>query len=69
MKYSVSVILLCLCIQSANAMGLFRKHHSDYSPPPHTDPAVIPPIPEPETYVFIGVGVAAVIWLARRKKK
>jgi len=50
-------------------MGLFRKHHSDYSPPRYTDPAVIPPIPEPETYVFIGVGVAAVIWLARRKKK
>jgi len=56
-------------------VGLFRRavprhhHDSSASAPEGRAESVRPPIPEPETYLFMLIGVGAVAWIIRRKNK
>lgn len=71
-KLAAALLLICVA-QSAYPRGIFPfyRHHdrsSDGAPARHNDD-VIPPIPEPETYLILAVGVGVVAWLARRNSK
>jgi PEP-CTERM motif-containing protein len=71
MKKLAVVLLLTFVAQSVYAFGLFPRHHHDSggSPVRRSSDTVLPPIPEPETYLFILVGVGVVAWIIRKNKK
>ena len=77
MNKVVFAVLLALAVQSVHAFGLFPRHrHNDFSGSParqagsgnNADNA-IPPIPEPETYLFMLVGIGIAAWIIRKNKK
>ena len=72
MKKLVFALVLAFAVQSVYAFGLFPRHrHNDFSGSPARQRAsdVIPPIPEPETYLYMLVGIGVAAWIIRKNKK
>jgi hypothetical protein len=76
MKKLVFAVLLALAVQSVHAFGLFPRHrHNVFSGSParqaggNSADNVIPPIPEPETYLYMLVGIGIAAWIIRKNKK
>jgi len=74
MKKLAVVLLFYFAAQSVHAFGLFPRHHHSNpgsSPARHNSDSdsILPPIPEPETYLFMLVGVGVVAWVIRKRKK
>lgn len=73
MKRWVAAALLGCCMNAGHAMGLFPHHsHESYDGGPHRNGFssrndVIPAVPEPETYMMFGAGLAIVLWLVKGK--
>lgn len=70
MKQLIAAALLSLCMQGSYAFGLFPRHHHDSgsgAAPYRRD--VISPVPEPESYLMLIVGLGAVAWVIYKKKK
>ncbi len=67
----IIALALFLSVQSVYSMGLFPHHRSDGSTASggHSGGDVVGVVPEPETYVLMAVGIGAVIYIARRRKK
>jgi hypothetical protein len=72
-KLAAALLLICAA-QSVYPRGIFPfyRHHDHSSgggaPARHGDD-LVPPIPEPETYVMLALGFGVVAWLVRRNKK
>ena len=65
-------VLLSISMHASYAFGLFpRHHHHDFGggAAPARNSDIIPPIPEPETYLFMLVGVGVAAWIIRKNKK
>jgi hypothetical protein len=72
MKKLIFALALTFAVQSVYAFGFFPRHrHSDFSGSPARNGAsdVIPPIPEPETYLYMLVGIGLAAWIIRKNKK
>ena len=72
MKKLIFALALAFAVQSVYAFGFFPRHrHSDFSGSPARNGAsdVIPPIPEPETYLYMLVGIGLAAWIIRKNKK
>jgi hypothetical protein len=74
MKKLAVALLLSFAAHSVFAFGLFpRHHHSNPGSPParhnSDSDSILPPIPEPETYLFMLVGVGVVAWIVRKNRK
>ena len=72
-KLAIALLLFCAA-HSVYAFGLFPRHHHSNpgsSPARHNSDSdsILPPIPEPETYLFMLVGVGVVAWVIRKRKK
>jgi len=70
-------LLLVFCANSVYAFGLFprHRHHGEASGVPEHSSSLpdlgtsVPPIPEPETYLFMLVGAGIVAWIIHNKRK
>ena len=71
MRRLAVALLLVSAAQLTYSRGLFPHHHHDSSDsaPARRGESIMPPIPEPETYLFMAVGVGVVAWIIRRNKK
>lgn len=71
MKKVLVAVALCLGVQSVYAFGLFPhgSGSSNRSAPTRTQTLMVSPVPEPETYLMLLVGLGAVGWIAMRRKK
>ena len=73
-KLAMALLAVC-CINWAYAFGLFPRHHHDASsgvPERSSMPELgnsIPPVPEPETYLYTLVGAGHVAWIIHSKRK
>jgi len=73
-KLAIALLLVC-CINSAYAFGLFPRHHHGSSsgvPERSSMPDLgnsIPPVPEPETYLYMLVGAGIIAWIIHNKRK
>jgi hypothetical protein len=73
MKRWVAAALLGSCMNAGHAMGLFPHHsHDTFGGGQHHSGLssrndVIPAVPEPETYMMFGAGLAIVLWIVKRK--
>jgi len=70
-------VLLVFCANSVYAFGLFPRHHNHggASGVPERSSSMpdlrnsIPPVPEPETYLYMLVGGGIVAWVVHNKRK
>ena len=68
--------LLVFSVNSVYAFGLFPHHHKEQasSGVPEQSSAIsglgssIPPVPEPETYLYLLVGAGIVAWIINKRK-
>jgi hypothetical protein len=71
MRTLIAVVVLFLSAQACFAKGLFPHHSSDNGSQSSAAPqmSVVSPTPEPETYVLLLVGIGAIAWAVRNRKK
>jgi len=70
-------LLLVFGANSVYAFGLFPRHHNQSNSPgvPERSSSMpdlgnsIPPVPEPETYLYMLVGAGIVAWIIHNKRK
>ena len=69
-KLTFAVVML-LSAQMCFAKGLFPHKDKNDSGSQSTAPqmSVVSPTPEPETYVLLLVGIGAIAWAVRNRKK
>jgi hypothetical protein len=70
MRRLIAAVVMCLSAQLCFATGLF-PHKSNNNNSQSTAPqmSVVSPTPEPETYVLLLVGIGAIAWVIRNRKK
>jgi hypothetical protein len=71
MRKLIAAVVMCLSAQLCFANGLFphksNKNNNSQSTAPQM--SVVSPTPEPETYVLLLVGIGAIAWAIRNRKK
>jgi hypothetical protein len=69
MRKLVVAVVLCLSTQMCFAKGLFPHKNNSGSQSTAPQISVVSPTPEPETYVLLLVGIGAIAWAIRNRKK
>jgi len=69
-KLAPALALYSLFLPLSYPMGLFHRHHDDPQYRPSRDSqSFVNPVPEPETYMLMVVGLVAVGWIIRNRNK
>jgi|KBSSwiStaDraftv2_1062776.scaffolds.fasta_scaffold20168_7 PEP-CTERM motif len=72
MRKLIVAVVMCLSAQMCFATGLFphkNKNNNSGSQSAAPEMSVVSPTPEPETYVLLLVGIGAIAWAVRNRKK